>query len=644
MINATASAATKAPKASPGSQALDRGWTAPICTLADRGAGRVPGQGRNYARLRSGVAGYGARCALPRGRCVTYVTLTVRTHQTALGMDLRSANTTRMVGFRTRVLALLVPMLGASVGHAEAPGRCIDVQFTPSDDLQIVAWVADAAGTYKDTIFITQQTGTFGLGNRPGRFDFNSGPIWPYGRRITTFPVWAHGNGQAFDQVIYQNDPSEDPDACFSATGTDFQQCGENNLSHPFNQSSAEAHFCRPMMPSEPSWDAGTCASSAYSDKGKFSTSPVKTGYPPRTDLLRSTGDSPSVDLYKSLNPFDAVSQPTPVGGMLAHTPWPVPSGLPAGDYQLFVEVSKEYDFNATYSTSKYPSPSGIYWSEYGKPYRGQPSVVYRVPFTIAATSTTASTTAYFGYGDPNGADGAIRPPDATITSDTPGTGSSRLQLVSDGSDMYRVKVDVSPNSPTEVPAQPGQLAATDVTSAGATLSFVAPGVGTQLLRVAGYEIRVRASTPLTEANFADSMPVTAKVAPEDAGHLQGFEIAGLLPETDYWIGVRAYDGCHNSGTLAITKVTTAARVNGSVDACFVATAAYGSLMANDVEMLRHFRDAMLRSNALGELGVEAYYTFGPLVANLVGESDVLRTTARAGLQPVVERIRRLAF
>jgi len=209
---------------------------------------------------------------------------------------------------------------------------------------------------------------------------------------------------------------------------------------------------------------------------------------------------------------------------------------------------------------------------------------------------------------------------------------------------MYRVKVDVSPNSPTEVPAQPAQFVATDINSAGMSLSFVAPGVGTQQLRVSGYEVRVRAGTELTATNFADSMPVTAKVTPEDAGHLQTFDLTGLLPETDYWVGIRAYDGCHNNGALAITKITTDARVNGSVDACFVATAAYGSLMANDVEMLRHFRDSKLRSNAIGEFGVEAYYTFGPLVANIIGESDVLRTSARDVLRPFVERIRKLSF
>ena len=116
------------------------------------------------------------------------------------------------------------------------------------------------------------------------------------------------------------------------------------------------------------------------------------------------------------------------------------------------------------------------------------------------------------------------------------------------------------------------------------------------------------------------------------------------MPETDYWIGVRAFDGCHNAGDLAITKVTTAARVSGSVDACFVATAAYGSLMANDVEMLRHFRDSMLRTNALGELGVETYYTFGPAVAGVVGESDLLRATARDVLAPIVARVRTLVY
>jgi hypothetical protein len=544
----------------------------------------------------------------------------------------------------------LVLALAPAIARADDK-RCIDVQFTPTDALQVVAWLETPAGDYVDTLFVTQQIGTFGLGNRPGRFDFNSGPAWPYGRRITTFPVWSHKHGKQFPYVMFQNDndeqnvPFQDPDFCFTADQSFYKGCGENNLSHPFNHSTRELHYCKPLMKGEPSWDTGTCATTVFTDKGRFSTDMAKlSGYPPRTDLTRVTNDSPSVDMFKMMNPFDAVSQPTPVGGALAHAAWPVPADLPPGDYVMFVETAKEFDFNATYNAMSYPAPPDISWMEYGMPYRGQPSVVYRVPFTIATSQTSASSQGYIGYGDPAGADGAIRPPDTTITTDTPGSGGSRLELVSDDSGMYRVRVVVSPNVAADLPGAPEQLQSLAITGSGNTLGFYAPGIGPQHLRATGYEIRVRANDEMTPDNFADSMPVTTHVMPDDAGTFQTFDLAGLLPETDYWVGIRAFDGCHNTGDLAIQKFTTLNRASGAVDACFVATAAYGSVMANDVELLRHFRDSLLETNVLGELGVEAYYTFGPAVAGTIGESDLLRASARDALAPVIARVRRLAF
>ena len=114
-----------------------------------------------------------------------------------LGSVRDPGNNHAMFGGRLAVALGLVLVTHTSA-LADPPNRCVDVQFTPTDKLQIVAWVETPAGDYVDTIYITQQTGTFGLGNRPGRFDFNSGPNWPYGRRITTFPVWSHANGQTF--------------------------------------------------------------------------------------------------------------------------------------------------------------------------------------------------------------------------------------------------------------------------------------------------------------------------------------------------------------------------------------------------------------------------------------------------------------
>jgi hypothetical protein len=52
----------------------------------------------------------------------------------------------------------------------------------------------------------------------------------------------------------------------------------------------------------------------------------------------------------------------------------------------------------------------------------------------------------------------------------------------------------------------------------------------------------------------------------------------------------------------------------------------------------------VLQKTVLGELAVEAYYTFGPAVSGVVGESDLLRATARSFLDPIVERVRGFQF
>jgi hypothetical protein len=253
-----------------------------------------------------------------------------------------------------------------------------------------------------------------------------------------------------------------------------------------------------------------------------------------------------------------------------------------------------------------------------------------------------ASSATDAGFGAPDGAVGTLRPPDATITSDTPGSGALRLQLISEGPEMYRVRVRVRPNLDGALPGTPALLAPGAVTTTRVTMWFIAPGIGDT--RVAGYDVRILANTPITADNFAEATPITTAVAPDEPGSLQRFDVIGLLPETEYWIGVRAYDGCRNPGPLAVAQVVTADREAGHVDACFVATAAYGSVMANDVELLRHARDSLLARSVLGELAIETYYTFGPAVAGVVGESDVLRRSARGALAPLIAWVRGLRF
>jgi hypothetical protein len=46
----------------------------------------------------------------------------------------------------------------------------------------------------------------------------------------------------------------------------------------------------------------------------------------------------------------------------------------------------------------------------------------------------------------------------------------------------------------------------------------------------------------------------------------------------------------------------------------------------------------------LGQLAVGTYYTFGPAVAGVVGESDLLRASARAVLSPLVAAVRGASY
>jgi len=75
---------------------------------------------------------------------------------------------------------------------------------------------------------------------------------------------------------------------------------------------------------------------------------------------------------------------------------------------------------------------------------------------------------------------------------------------------------------------------------------------------------------------------------------------------------------------------------------CFIATAAFGTPMQEDVRYLRAFRDQYLLTNEVGRKFVELYYKVSPPVADYIRDHEALRTMVRAGLRPLVEMSRQL--
>jgi hypothetical protein len=69
---------------------------------------------------------------------------------------------------------------------------------------------------------------------------------------------------------------------------------------------------------------------------------------------------------------------------------------------------------------------------------------------------------------------------------------------------------------------------------------------------------------------------------------------------------------------------------------CFIATAAYGSYSASQVQALRDFRDRYLVTNGPGRAFVRRYYTYGPMGAQFLNEHPEWKPVVRAALLPAV--------
>jgi len=69
---------------------------------------------------------------------------------------------------------------------------------------------------------------------------------------------------------------------------------------------------------------------------------------------------------------------------------------------------------------------------------------------------------------------------------------------------------------------------------------------------------------------------------------------------------------------------------------CFVATAAYGTSMEPDVQILRDYRDRVLAKNRLGQLITASYLTLSPPLARLIHAETLSGAVARACLRPMV--------
>jgi hypothetical protein len=353
-------------------------------------------------------------------------------------------------------IAWSVPAFAQATGAAASSGGALEFRFTPTARAQVAIWVEKADGTFMDTVALTQSVSLFGIGNRPGAAQMNSGFRWPYGRREGVLPIWAHRRlsqpgAQKFRRVIFQDRGSE---GFASRTSDDYSPDPWYCLS--FAQGASPAQRKQEFI------DAVTCASASrfMSDKGRFITEadvaaaysePAVVGgmgimralaltslYPPRRDLgstcrmgvcpPNDTADSQTYGAHvlKVIPNIDTITMATPAPDRENVVMFSIPKSWTEGDYVAWVEVNVEGDYNAAFNDRTLPTPTQPdgKWDSWamssGYPYRGQPSVVYQIPFKLGASGAATAVAASF-YGDVDGFDpsGAqLHPLDERITND----------------------------------------------------------------------------------------------------------------------------------------------------------------------------------------------------------------------------------
>ena len=95
------------------------------------------------------------------------------------------------------------------------------------------------------------------------------------------------------------------------------------------------------------------------------------------------------------------------------------------------------------------------------------------------------------------------------------------------------------------------------------------------------------------------------------------------------------------NGVCQVIQTTETEEEKGG--GCLIATAAYGSELAPQVQMLREIRDNQLMNTESGSAFMttfnEAYYSFSPYIADMERESPIFKEIVKAGLTPMISTL-----
>jgi hypothetical protein len=150
----------------------------------------------------------------------------------------------------------------------------------------------------------------------------------------------------------------------------------------------------------------------------------------------------------------------------------------------------------------------------------------------------------------------------------------------------------------------------------------------------------VPVTTILTQDEYGVSFVLPQGVAPGDIivrlkvpvpGGVQNVDLLGLVVP-----GGGIDIGPFLALLLALLGILAGGDGGDDGGTCFIATAAYGTPMAGQIDTLRAVRDEFMFSNPVGTAFVDLYYSVSPAIADVVAQNPVLAAIVRVVLTPVI--------
>jgi len=161
---------------------------------------------------------------------------------------------------------------------------------------------------------------------------------------------------------------------------------------------------------------------------------------------------------------------------------------------------------------------------------------------------------------------------------------------------------------------------------------------GSQLTDLASYRVYVGISSGPCPGSLFLEVPSSTSTP---TGMEVTYQLRGLNVGETYFVQVTAVDTSWNESSCS-NEASGQAKDNpgegpgGGGGGCFIATAAYGSPLEPQVQLLRSFRDRHLLPYSPGQALVRLYYRLSPPLADIIGGSDTLRAIVRVGLMPIL--------